>query len=61
MCYPDSAKQPLKCDKYERHFSQFNYKGVGGGRRAAGSGWGIRVYLWQIHDDVWQNQYIIVK
>ena len=20
-----------------------------------GSGWGIRVYLWQIHFDVWQN------
>ena len=25
------------------------------------SGWGIRVYLWQIHFDVWQNQYNIVK
>ena len=26
-----------------------------------GSGWGTRVYLWQIHVDVWQNQYNIVK
>ena len=25
------------------------------------SGWGTRVYLWQIHVDVWQNQYNIVK
>ena len=25
------------------------------------SGWGTRVYLWQIHADVWQNQYNIVK
>ena len=30
---------------------------VGGG----GSGWGTCVYLWQIHVDVWQNQYNIVK
>ena len=27
--------------------------GEGGGRR--GSGWGARVYLWQIHFDVGQN------
>ena len=31
----------------------------GGGRW--GSGWGTRVYLWQIDVDVWQNQYNIVK
>ena len=32
------------------------------GREAGGgSGWGTRVYLWQIHIDVWQNQYNIVK
>ena len=31
----------------------------GGGR--GGSGWGACVYLWQIHVDVWQNQYNIVK
>ena len=31
----------------------------GGWRR--GSGWGTRVYPWQIHVDVWQNQYNIVK
>ena len=26
-----------------------------------GSGWGTRVYLWQIHFDIWQNQHNIVK
>jgi len=35
--------------------------GEGGGRREEGSGWGTRVYLWQIHVDIWQNQYNIVK
>ena len=25
------------------------------------SGWGTRVYLWQIHVDMWQSQYNIVK
>jgi len=34
---------------------------VWGGRREEGSGWGILVYLWQIHFDIWQNQYNIVK
>ena len=34
---------------------------VWGGRREEGSGWGTRVYLWQIHFDIWQNQYNIVK
>jgi len=34
---------------------------VRGGRREEGSGWGTRVYLWQIHVDTWQNQYNIVK
>ena len=34
---------------------------VGGGGREKGSGWGTRVYLWQIHVDIWQNQYNIVK
>ena len=34
---------------------------VRGGRREEGSGWGTRVYLWQIHVDIWQNQYNIVK
>ena len=32
-----------------------------GGRREEGSGWGTRVYLWQIHVDICQNQYNIVK
>ena len=34
---------------------------VWGGRREEGSGWGTLVYLWQIHFDIWQNQYNIVK
>ena len=36
---------------------------VWGGRREEGSGWGTRVYLWQIHFDIWQNQYkyVILK
>jgi len=32
-----------------------------GGRWEAGSGWGTRVHTWQMHVDVWQNQYNIVK
>jgi len=31
------------------------------GRKGEGSGWGTHVYLWQIHFDIWQNQYNIVK
>ena len=34
---------------------------VWGGRREEGSGWGTHEYLWQIHFDIWQNQYNIVK
>ena len=34
---------------------------VWGGRREEGSGWGTYVYLWQIHFDIWQNQYNIAK
>ena len=34
---------------------------VWGGRWEEGSGWATRVYLWQIHFDIWQNQYNIVK
>ena len=34
---------------------------VQGGRREEGSGWGTCVYLWQIHTDIWQNQYNTVK
>ena len=33
----------------------------GGRREEGGSGWGTHVYLWQIHFDIWQNQYNIVK
>ena len=34
---------------------------IRGGKREEGSGWGTCVYLWQIHVDIWQNQYNIVK
>ena len=34
---------------------------VWGGRREEGSGWGTYVYLWQIHFDIWQNEYNIAK
>ena len=34
---------------------------VQGGRWEGGSGWRTRVHPWQIHADVWQNQYNIVK
>ena len=29
---------------------------VWGGRKEEGSGWGTRVYLWQIHVDMWQPE-----
>ena len=31
------------------------WKGLWGGRREEGSGWGTHVYLWWIHFDIWQN------
>ena len=34
---------------------------IWGGRREEGSGWGTHVYLWQIHFNIWQNQYNYVK
>ena len=34
---------------------------VWGARRCKHSGWGPRVYLWQICVDVWQKQYNIAK
>ena len=34
---------------------------VWGGSGEEGSGWGTHVYLWQIHFDIWQSQYNIVK
>ena len=34
---------------------------VWGGRREEGSGWETHVYLWQIHFDIWQNEYNYVK
>ena len=37
------------------------YGGGGGERWEGGSGWGTRVHPWQIHVDIWQNQYNIVK
>ena len=33
----------------------------GEGGERGGSGWGTCVHPWQIHVDVWQNQYNIVK
>ena len=37
-------------------------KGMGwGGRWEGGSRWGTHVHPWQIHVDVWQKQYNIVK
>ena len=33
----------------------------GDARWEGGSGWGTRVHLWQIHVNVWQNQYNIIK
>ena len=32
---------------------------VWGARREQGSGWGTHAYLWQIHFDIWQDQYNI--
>ena len=46
------------------YFTLYNRRPRGmvqGGRREGGSGWGTRVYLWQIDVDIWQNQYNIVK
>ena len=34
---------------------------VWGGKREGGSELGTHVHLWQMHADVWQNQYSIVK
>ena len=34
---------------------------VWGERREEGSGWGTHVHLWQIHFNIWLNQYNIVK
>jgi len=38
-----------------------NPEGWYGEEGGGGSGWGTRVYLWQIHVDIWQNQCNIVK
>ena len=48
---------------YRSYNNLYAYKKiyVRGGRREEGSGWGTHVYLWQIHFDIWQNQYNIVK
>ena len=32
-----------------------------GGKWEGGSRWGTHIHLWQIHVDVWQNQYNTVK
>jgi len=61
----------LQSKEHSRVFSNTTLKGLvhwddpegwygeEGGR--GGSGWGTRVHPWQIHVDVWQNQYNIVK
>ena len=43
----------VHCDDPEGWYGE----GIGRG----GSGLGTHVYLWQIHANVWQNQYNIVK
>ena len=40
------------------YFQMTQRDGMG---REEGSGWGTHVYLWQIHFDILQNQYNIVK
>ena len=54
--------------RFDAHYWMFGAGALGrprgtvwGGRREEGSGWGTHVYLWQIHFDIWQNQYNIVK
>ena len=47
----------LKYDLKNIHSER--WYGEGGGR--GDSGLGTHVHLWQIHADVWQNQYNIVK
>ena len=37
------------------------WRDVTGREVGGGSGWGTRVRPWRIRDDVWQNQYNIVK
>ena len=64
-------KKFLKISKKNRFDARYWMLGAGalgrprgmvrGGRREEGSRWGTSVYLWQIHVDVWQNQYNIVK
>ena len=44
-----------------KYFKCFPLSIQRGWRREEGSGWGTRVYLWQIHADIWQNQYNIVN
>ena len=34
---------------------------IWGGRWEGASGWGTRVHPWQMHVEVWQNQYNIVN
>ena len=48
---------------YRSYNNLYSYKKiyVRGERREEGSGWGTHVYLWQIHFDIWQNQYNIIK
>ena len=51
----------FKMTEWSLFISKGNQSISQGGKREEGSGWGTRVYLWQIHGDIWQNQYNIVK
>ena len=46
---------------YQKVYKQGDPEGWYGEGGGGGSGLGTRVHPWQIHVDVWQNQYNIVK
>ena len=55
-----NGKRQIK-NKYEKYIKKTVMTQRDGTGREGGSGWGTHVYLWQIHFDLWQNQYNIVK
>jgi len=57
---PTSLLVTYECQCNHFIFKIFRTQRDGTGREE-GSGWGTRVYLWQIHVDIWQNRYNIVK
>ena len=64
---PDAKRWLIWTNRQSRFNAWYRMLGAGalgwprgmvqGGRREGSSGWGTCVYLWQIHVDVWQNQY----